>query len=154
MVHPDKKKQVDVFICRQRKDGITGVHNIIIELKHPQKNLGEKELSQVKKYMRVIQSDARFNGDTYTWEYILVGTRFDASKYIEGELKNAKSYGEDGLVHSQDNHKIYVRKWCDVINLCELRHQFLNDKLEVQKTELTKDIKTADDAIKLLPGRV
>jgi hypothetical protein len=149
MTHPDKKGQVDIFIVRQRRNGIDEIHNIIIELKHPQKSLGETELSQVKKYMRVIQSESRFNGDTFSWEYILVGTHFDKGGFIEGELKSSQHYGETGLVHNQDNHKIYVRKWSDVINLCELRHQFLNDKLELKKKELTKDIRTADDVLKL-----
>jgi len=44
--HPDKRGQVDLFICKQQKNG-GKVHNIIIELKHPAKNIGEKELSQV-----------------------------------------------------------------------------------------------------------
>jgi len=60
--HPDKLKQMDIFICRQNKNHKT-VHNIVIELKHPAINLGEGQVSQVKKYMNIITEIDRFNAD-------------------------------------------------------------------------------------------
>ena len=60
--HPNKQKQVDIFICRQNKTRNT-VSNLIIELKHPKISIGEKQLSQVKEYMMTILGIDRFNTD-------------------------------------------------------------------------------------------
>jgi len=145
--HTDKRKQVDIFICRQEKRH-NKVHNIIIELKHPQKKLGESHLSQVKKYMRTIIQTPRFNADNYTWEFILVGTSFDSTGYLEGELDNNKRKNEEGLVHHQDKYKVYVRKWSDLLIECDLRHKFLDEKLNLEKSKMTSEVNTAEEAVR------
>jgi len=61
----------------------------VVELKRPTVALGEDQLSQVKKYMQVIRKDDGFN---------LVGNKFNTSGYVEGELDNNKSHGEEHLV--------------------------------------------------------
>ena len=66
--HPNRLKQMDIFIRRQNKDHRT-VHNIIVELKHPDINLGEGQVSQVKKYLRTITEIPQFNADGYIWEF-------------------------------------------------------------------------------------
>ena len=147
--HPNKLKQVDIFICRQEKNH-DSVHNFIIELKHPNKSLNEACLSQVKRYMRTILEIDRFNGDTYTWDFLLIGNKFDSSKYIEGEIENNKGKGGHGLVHSQGSHKIYVRKWSDILNECNLRHQFLQDRLEIEKRKLIGNLESPDEAVEFV----
>jgi hypothetical protein len=146
--HPDKYKQVDIFICRQEKNH-NSIHNLIIELKHPQKLLNETCLSQVKKYMRTILAIDRFNADTYSWDFLLIGNKFDSLGYIEGEIENSKGKGERGLVHSQDKYNIYVRKWSDILNECDLRHKFLQDKLEIEKSKLIENLESPDEAVEL-----
>lgn len=145
--HPDKQKQVDIFICRQNKTYNT-VNNLIIELKHPKVNIGEKQLSQVKQYMRTILSIDRFNANNYKWEFILVGNRFDSSGYIEGEIEN-KGNREDRLVYEKGNHKIYVQTWSDILLACKIRHQFLDEKLQIDKNKLVEELKSADEAVEL-----
>ncbi|MBT4538734.1 hypothetical protein HOC32_00450 [Candidatus Woesearchaeota archaeon] len=144
--HPDKKKQVDIFICRQ-EERQGHVHNVIVELKHPQKNLGESNLSQVKRYLRTILQIPRFNANNYTWEFILVGTKFDTTGYIEGEIENNKKKGEDGLVYHLNNYKVYVKKWSDILIDCNLRHKFIDKKLQLDKDKIAKQAKTADEAV-------
>lgn len=146
--HPDKYKQVDLFICRQEKNHDT-VHNIIIELKHPKKALNEVYLSQDKQYMRTIMAIDRFNADTYTWDFLLIGNKFDSHGYIEGEIINKKEKGERGLVHSQDRFNVYVRKWSDILNECDLRHKFLQEKLEIEKCKLVGKLESSDEAVEL-----
>jgi hypothetical protein len=146
--HPDKYKQVDIFICRQEKRYNT-VHNLIIELKHPTKAINEKYLSQVKTYMRTILGIDQFNGETYTWDFYLIGNKFDSNGYIEGEIKSNMTKGQPGLVHSQDKFNIYVRKWCDILNECDLRHQFLQDRLEIEKSKLFTDLESPNEAVEL-----
>lgn len=146
--HPNKLKQVDIFICRQEKS-YDNIHNLIIELKHPQKRLCEANLSQVKKYMQTILEIDRFNADNYTWDFLLVGNKFDNSGFIEGELENVKRKGESGLVYQLKNYKIYVRKWSEILNDCDLRHKFLQEKLELERNNLVKDLMYPDEAVQL-----
>jgi hypothetical protein len=144
--HPDKLKQVDVFICRQEM-GTDKVHNIIIELKHPKINIGMKQLNQIKKYMQTTLDIPLFNADNYTWDFILVGNKYDSTNYIEGELENNKSKGEPGLVYGIKNYKIYVRKWSDILIDCNLKHNFLNEKLELEKSKLVPVFKSPVEAV-------
>ncbi|WP_321416591.1 ATP-binding protein [uncultured Methanomethylovorans sp.] len=144
--HPNKLNQMDIFLCRQSKYD-NGVHNLIIELKHPSKKIGMNELNQVKKYMQTIVELPQFNGDSYTWDFILMGSRLDSM--IEGEIKNNRRKGEAGIVYDVDNYKIYIRKWSDVLNECELRHGFLQEKLEFDKNKLYLEVTSADEAVEL-----
>ncbi|WP_231845073.1 hypothetical protein [Methanocella paludicola] len=146
--HPDKLKQVDIFICRQEKNN-GHVKNIIVELKHPNIRLGRNQLYQVRDYMRIIREIDRFNADNYKWEYILVGNKYNTSHFIEDELTNNEKLGEPGLVYKVDNVKIYVKKWSDVLNECDLRFKFLNDRLEIEKSKLVAELKTAEQAVEL-----
>ena len=95
--HPDKNKEMDIYMLRQdRQCKVT--ENVVVELKRPKIKLGEKELSQVKKYMRVIKNTPRFNAGNVKWTFYLVGNKFNTSGYVEGELDNNKSHGEEHLV--------------------------------------------------------
>jgi len=133
--HPDKKKEMDIFIVRQDVDNDI-INNIVVELKHPNIKLGSKQLEQVKKYMGVIMKQDLFNAQNMTWHFFLVGNSFDNSGYIETELKNSKHHGEKSIVLSVDNYKIYVKKWSEIFADFELRHKFLYSKLELERKNL------------------
>jgi len=98
--HPDKLGEMDIFMVR-KLTSYDLISNIVVELKHPDINLGEKELSQVKKYMRVIQSQDEFNASNRHWTFFLIGNGFDSTGYIEDELETSKNYGEKYLVFSK-----------------------------------------------------
>ncbi|RJP49361.1 MAG: ATP-binding protein [Anaerolineaceae bacterium] len=148
MNHPDKKKEMDIFMVRQlREDGMHTMNNVVVELKHPNVKLGDKQLSQVKKYLSVILSEDEFNGNNMFWEFYLVGNSFDSTGYIEREIKNARQHGEKSLVYSVDNYKIYVKTWSEIFTDFELRHNFLLEKLEFERKRLMADQKSADDLI-------
>lgn len=66
--HPDKNKEMDIYMLRQDRHGKV-TENVVIELKRPKIKLGEKEVSQVKKYMRVIKSTPRFNAGNVKWTF-------------------------------------------------------------------------------------
>lgn len=146
--HPDKNKEMDIFLCRQNKLSDT-IENVVVELKSPSVNLGEKEVSQVKKYMNVILKQDQFNGENTYWDFILVGNKFDTFGYIEGELKNAEQHGERerGLIF-KNKYRVYVRKWSDIFTDFELRHKFLEEKLELKRDELSKNYESAESIVK------
>ena len=128
---PNRLKRMDIFICR--RDISENIHNIIVELKHPKKRLGENEVSQVKDYMRTIKRTDEFNDPNTEWEFILVGNRFDNSGYIEDELKSSKHHGIPGVILKTDNYTVYVKTWSQIISEFEQRHDFLNKKLQIEK---------------------
>lgn len=141
--HPDRLKEMDIFAVRQNIN-CNGYDNIVIELKHPNIRLGEKELNQVKKYMDVILEQPEFNAVNFKWEFYLVGNKF-SGKYIEREIKNAKSHGEQSLVYKVDNYKIFVKSWSDIFAEFEMKHKYLNEKLELERDKLVNGGVTADD---------
>lgn len=144
--HPDKMKEMDIFAVRQNI-GSNEINNIVIELKHPQIRLGEEQLSQVKKYMNVIMKQDRFNADNMTWEFILVGNKFDTTNFIQYEIENNKSHGERSLVYKVGKYKIYVKTWSEVFNEFEIKHKFLNEKLQLEREKLNSTYSNADEIL-------
>ena len=145
--HDDKNREMDIFMCRQDKY-IDNISNIVVELKSPTVNLGAKELEQVKKYMGVILKQSEFNAANMTWEFYLVGDRFDTSGYLEGELANAKSHGERFLVFSNGSYKIYVMKWSEIFSVLECRYKFLTEKLKIERDKITgEETETANNIV-------
>lgn len=146
ITHEDKNKEMDIYMIRQdRRNGV--IDNVVVELKRPSIALGEKELSQVKKYMRVIQSDPRFLGDKYNWTYYLVGNRFNENGYMADEIKSHKTLGELNLVHAVGNHKIYVRTWSDIFADFSFKHDYLFEKLSLDKELWLKEYASADEIV-------
>jgi len=141
--HPDKNKEMDIFAVRQDISS-NGYTNIVVELKRPNINLGEKELRQVKKYMNVIIDQPKFNGPNMKWEFYLKGNTFDTSKYIQNEIESQKNHGERSLAFSIDKYKVYVKTWSEILAEFEMKHKYLNDKLELERHKLLPLNMTAD----------
>ena len=68
------------------------------EYKRPTVALGEDQISQVKIYMQVFRNGEGYNMRNVKWTFYLVGNKFNTSGYVEGELDNNKSHGEEHLV--------------------------------------------------------
>ena len=136
--HPDKNKEMDIFMVRQDMQNDI-INNVVVELKHPRIKLGGEQLEQVKRYMRVIRGQDLFNAPNMTWQFYLVGNTFDESGYIDGELQNAKQHGEKSLVFLVDNYKIFVKKWSEIFVEFELRHNFLYEKLSLERGNIITD---------------
>jgi len=133
IAHPDRRRQMDIFAVRQLVG--TGVENLVVELKHPEVTLGEKELAQVKKYLDVIGSEPRFNDPSAVWRFYLVGN--DYNRQIEREIESHKLHLDPGLVHSFDNFRVYVKKWSEVFNEFKIRHKFISEKLLAERAALS-----------------
>jgi hypothetical protein len=146
--HADKNKEMDIFLCRQNKLTDT-IENIVVELKSPSINLGKKEVDQVLTYMQVILKQPEFNAKNMLWEFYLVGNKFDTSGWIEQLIENKKEAGESkkGLIHSVGNYKIYVKTWSEIFTDFECRHKFLEEKLVLERDNLSKDYQSADQAL-------
>lgn len=51
-------------------------------------------------------------------------------------MKNVKEKNEKSLVWEVDNYKIYVKKWSEIFSDFEIKHNFLQEKLQLQKEKL------------------
>jgi hypothetical protein len=144
LAHPYKLMQMDIFMCRQEKL-LDKIHNVVVELKHPSINLGEKQLAQVRKYMNVISRTDEFNASNMSWDFILVGNGFNNIGEIEDAIENAKGHGERSLVYKAGNVKIYVKTWSEIFAEFEIRHQFIDIKLNLERTNLLSKENSAND---------
>lgn len=132
----NKRKQMDIFAVRRNVNN-GKIENIVVELKHPTNvKLGKKQLDQVIEYMDTILKEKRFNNYDEQWNFYLIGTEFDTSGYIERAMKNVKEKNEKSLVWEVDNYKIYVKKWSEIFSDFEIKHNFLQEKLQLQKEKL------------------
>ncbi len=144
--HPDKLKQMDIFAVRQDVYS-GGINNVVVELKHPDVRLGEKQLSQVKKYMNIIMSVDQFNAPNMTWEFYLVGNKFTSDNFIGNEINSNKGHGEKSLVFKIDRYKIYVKTWSEVFAEFQVRYDYLLKKLSLDRQKLQQSYQSADEVI-------
>jgi hypothetical protein len=151
--HPDKHKEMDIFAVRQDLQNDI-VKNIVIELKNPNIKLGKKELDQVDSYLDVILKQPEFNASNMYWEFYLVGNGLDSTGYIERQYKNAEVYGERSLVFKNPRYKTYVRTWSEIFADFELRHKFLNEKLELERDKLINSELSADEIISRIGNNI
>ena len=136
--HKDKNKEMDIFAVRQNIEN-DSINNIVIELKHPKVALGQQQYQQIYNYMKVISEQPEFTANNATWEFYLVGNKFDSSGDIENLYENAKMHGEKSLVYKVKNFKIYVKTWSEILNEFEIKHKFIQDKLELQRSAIVEN---------------
>ncbi|MBD8836855.1 ATP-binding protein [Paenibacillus sp. CFBP 13594] len=135
--HPDKLREMDIFMVRVEKQ-VERISNIVVELKHPSISLGKKQYDQVINYLQVILNQQEFNSSQMQWEFLLVGNKFDQTGYIEQLLENAANHGErsKGLVFKTGKFKVYIKTWADIFTEFEIRHKYLDDKLQLERAKL------------------
>ena len=142
--HKDKNKEMDIFAVRQNIEN-DSINNIVIELKHPKVALGQQQYQQIYNYMKVISEQPEFTANNATWEFYLVGNKFDSSGDIENLYENAKMHGEKSLVYKVKNFKIYVKTWSEILNEFEIKHKFIQDKLELQRSAIVENSNKIED---------
>ena len=131
----NKNKEMDIFAVRQNIEN-NSINNIVIELKHPKIPLGQKQYQQIYNYMNVIRKQPEFIANNATWEFYLIGNKFDSSGDIENLYENGKAHGEKSLVYKVNNFKIYIKTWSEILNEFEIKHKFIQDKLEIQRNAI------------------
>jgi len=148
--HPNKYKEMDIFACRQNVL-INKIENIVIELKHPNIKLGRNQYIQVDKYLETILSESEFNAPNMAWEFYLIGNDFDSSGFIERQIETSANHGIPSLIHWHDKGrvKVYAKRWSELFTEFEIKHKFLNDKLKLEREQLTNELKTAKEVIEI-----
>jgi len=156
MSHPDKNKEMDIFMCRQdvRAGEQSLIDNVVVELKAPRVSLGKKELDQVETYLRVILNTQEFNDRAAKWTFYLVGNKLKKEKhesvaYISSKIESYKQLGFPCLAgHDQNlNYKVFVKTWSQIFNEFACKHKYLDEKLKLEKEALSVNSKTADGIV-------
>lgn len=130
--HPDKYKEMDLFLTGKDFRN-NGPENIVIEIKNPTniKKLTNKEYGQIETYIDVILKKDRFNDHNEKWNFMLIGQDYDD---IVGRKITDKN---TGLCMEGDNYKLYVKKWSEIINDVEKRLNFIQEKLQLKRDQLS-----------------
>lgn len=122
----------DVCLWKQFNSGRAGhFENLVIELKRPNKKVGIDELDQIKKYARAVSGDDRFPKDKTEWVFILLITEMNDDAKSECDQKDR----EFGHIDMKGNYNVYVKKWGDLLNESEARHEYLKTKLDFNISE-------------------
>jgi hypothetical protein len=142
---PDKLRRMDIFMCRQRlvNDPDYGntsqlEENIVIELKAPKVTIGKTQLRQVEDYRDIIIKQPKIHSQTRIWKFFLVGVEVDED--IKKEYRAVQDKGKRFLVHRTDNFEIYVMTWSDLFNSYKIKHTYLLDKLNFDKTAIQGEL--------------
>ncbi len=140
----ESNRRPDVFVCRKhsvpdiRDDQYYMDENLIVELKKPVIEIGKEQLRQIEDYLEVIINEPQFNSQKRTWKFFIVGKSVD--EYVKNQYEAEKVKGKRFLVKSVQNYEIYAYSWDDIFKMFELRHQFLVDNLEFDKSVIRKEL--------------
>ena len=131
IVHPDKYKEMDLFITGQDFKN-SRPSNLVVEIKSPTHvpKLNMDHYTQINKYMNVIRKQQGFNDPNTYWTFLLIGLGID--DVAEQQIKEPLS----GLCIERDNYRLYMKTWAQVLNEAEARHKYLKDKLESVRDDL------------------
>lgn len=135
--HPDKYKEMDLFITGQDFKN-NSPSNLVDEIENPTNvpNLNMNHYTQINKYMNVIRKQKGFNDPNTYWTFLLIGLGID--DVAEQQIKEPKS----GLCIEKDNYRLYMKTWAQVLNETDARHKYLKEKLE----NVRDDLSTIDNA--------
>ncbi|MBQ8996684.1 ATP-binding protein [Candidatus Saccharibacteria bacterium] len=151
----DSKREMELFLSKQKRtpqsNGISKIHNIIVELKRPEIKLGRKEVDQIKDYKEAILKDSVCKGENMEWTFILIGKDYSQDGEISSYIESAKNHGESsrGLIMLESSrerqYKIYVRRWPEVIqNELRPQYEYLKQKLQM-KLKYNSENETPDE---------
>jgi hypothetical protein len=101
---------------------------IVVELKRPSLKIGRVELNQLEDYVNALKGQPDFaRTDTY-WNFYLVTGEYDPSIKDRITQKDRPV----GLFLENENSRVWVKTWSELIRECEGRLQFIQDKLRVE----------------------
>ena len=104
---------------------------LIIELKRPLLTIGRKELDQVEDYMNAIRVQPDFSHTDTTWNFFLVTSEYDDAV----EARITQSGRAKGIAQEGEGYTLWVKTWAEVLRESDARHQFIQDKLQIEVTD-------------------
>lgn len=139
--HPDKYKEMDLFISGQ-EHRYNRPYNLVVEIKNPTNvpELKTEHHSQLITYVDVIMESDAFQNPAAFWTFMLIGNT------ISSKVTRMMSDRFTGECPGGDNYKIFVKTWGQVLDDAEARMNFLHEKFESKRDNLIKG-KTVDEIV-------
>ncbi len=141
---PERNRRPDIFMCRKHKIADNTDYsnlleeNVIVELKRPTVTIGKEQFRQIEDYVDLIKGEEQFNSQLRSWKFFIVSNIVD--DYVKDQYKAFQDKNKRFLVHIKDQFEIYAMTWDDVFTLFEIKHRFLLDKLDFDKTIIEEEI--------------
>jgi Histidine kinase-, DNA gyrase B-, and HSP90-like ATPase len=102
--------------------------HLIIELKRPSQNVNEIVLGQVKSYAHAVATDERFLDTNTKWVFWAISN--DISPGVRVDANQADRQQGIVSVTKNPNITIWVKTWGQVIDECQSRLRFFQERLE------------------------
>lgn len=141
----EKNKRPDIFLSRKHSvpdildDQLEMEENVIVELKRPTVSISKTQLRQIEDYLDIIISEDHFNSQKRFWKFYIVSNKIDDS--VKREYEAFKDKGRRWLVKAINNYEIYALTWDDIFLNFQLRHKFLIDKLQFDRSSIMEELK-------------
>jgi hypothetical protein len=127
----DSRGIVDLMLGKAIKMTIQRHEHLVVELKRPAVKVGHEELSQIQRYAVAVARDERFSKTDTNWNFWIVSNELD--EYAEEQAN--QSDRPTGVVFQGNGIRVWAKTWSQVIDDCEQRLKFIQEKLEIQSTE-------------------
>jgi len=100
----------------------------VIELKRPSYKLNDESLNQIRSYAFTVANDDRFRGVDVKWSFWLISNDMEDSVRRQASQKHLPPW----CLHddSEQNIKIWVKPWGQLITECQGRLKFFQEQLQ------------------------
>jgi hypothetical protein len=93
--------------------------------------IGAKELQQIKTYAFAIVADERFDKTDVSWDFVLISNELDSF----AEKERSQSDRANGLLWHDENTRIWVKTWAEIIGECDHRLKYVRKALDFAPTQ-------------------
>jgi hypothetical protein len=103
---------------------------LVVELKRPNQKIDLTVQNQILSYAMAVASDERFNAKDTHWTFLAVSNEMtpEAARTVN---QTGKPYG---LFHEEDNLRVGLANWAQVLNACRARLEAFRTKLNYAAT--------------------
>jgi len=123
----------DLCMSRRFQYSRDQFENLVIELKRPSINVGQKEIGQIEDYAITVAKDERFNTQKYIWSFVLLGNSLNDHAI---EKTNQDGFPKGCTYKSKSgNVSVHVKCWADVLADAKSRYEFFREKLELEASK-------------------
>jgi hypothetical protein len=137
-------QRADIFLYTKRVQEDSSSEMLIVELKAPSVPLSIDVFNQVVRYANTIRKVPQFSGTNRKWRFYAICSTVEDD--VKVKYKNFVQHGKNGLVDViEDNFEIYALSWDDVFQSFEARHSFLLEKLKIDYTQVSSEIKSENN---------
>ena len=123
----------DLLMSRKIRYSREQFENLVIELKRPSINLGQKEIGQIEDYAMTVAKDERFDTQKYIWTFVLLGNSLND----HAKEKTNQDGLPRGCTYKSKNGNVsaHVKCWADVLTDAKSRYEFFREKLELEASK-------------------